>query len=537
MTEFERLVEEFFGFWWRENPTQATAAGVHVHDGALERQDEVSRAERAARYREYLHRFEDHAPRDVGEEVDRALVADRLRWELYELEEVRSFARNPLVYLDGPLTALFLMAVREYAPAQDRARRAAERLAALPRVFEEARANLTAAAPVLVVAAAEVARSGLALLERVLPLHLGVALEDDVAQFAEWELALRTGEAALVSFARWLEEELLPRAAGGHALGRAAFEAKLRYAHGLPYDCAELLVLGEALQRETERALAAVAAELGGGGWRDVVERLKADHPPADGLLDAYRRAVESARAFVEERELVTLPGGEELAVLPTPEYLRPLIPYAAYQAPAPHEVEQRGLFFVTPPPPGAEEEVLRDHSTYAIPVTALHEAYPGHHLQLVWANRAATEPRRVFGTPVFAEGWALYCEELMGEAGYYRDPRERLFQLKDLLWRACRVVVDIGLHTRGWTVDRAVEYLVREAGLERASAEVEVRRYCAEPTQPLSYAVGRREILALRERYRARAGASFRLRDFHDRLLAWGTIPPGLVARGLGLA
>src|SRR5690606_16417725 len=121
----------------------------------------------------------------------------------------------------------------------------------------------------------------------------------------------------------------------------------------------------------------------GGGGWRTVAEQLKSEHPSANELIDVYADAVERAKAFVLERELVSPPPGESLEVSPTPEYLRPLIPYAGYQAPAVHEAEQRGLFYVTPPPEGAEAEVLRDHSIHGIPVTALHEAYPGHHLQL----------------------------------------------------------------------------------------------------------------------------------------------------------
>src|SRR5690606_74030 len=313
---------------------------------------------------------------------------------------------------------------------------------------------------------------------------------------------------------------------GDFALGRVAFETRLRYAHGLADTADSLVEYGEALKRETECALDEVAEGLDGGGrgWRDVYDRLRADHPAAHELLDAYADAVARARAFVVERGLATPPPGEALDVIATPEYLRPLIPYAAYQPPAPHETEQRGLFFVTVPAPDAEE-VLREHSVYGIPITALHEAYPGHHLQLSWANRADTEPRRAFWTPIFAEGWALYCEELMWEQGFYTDPRERLFQLRDLLWRACRLIVDVGLHARGWRPEQAVDFLVREAGPERESAGSEVRRYCADATYPMSCAVGKREILRLRELYRERAGTAFRLGVFHDRLLKWGTI------------
>ncbi|HEX7117604.1 MAG TPA: DUF885 domain-containing protein [Longimicrobiales bacterium] len=533
------LLDEFFAFWWEANPTHATAVGIHTHDGELERTDAATLDERARHFRTYLQAFERSTPADAGEWIDRELVLDRIRWELYALDHVRPHRRDPLVYLEGAFGALYHMAVRDYAPAAERALRAAERLQALHGALDQARENLTPreAAPLLVRTAAAVARSGLVLLDSLLPVHLGKALEDDEQQFARWENARRGAGDALVAFARWLDEELGPQAAGSFAIGREAWETRVRYEHGLHYTAEEILTYGERLKRRTEQALDEVARELGGRSWREIADALKGEHPAADELIDAYATEMARARAFVEERELVTIPGDESLRVTATPEFLRPLIPYAAYQPPAVHEVDQTGLFYVTPPEADDAEERLRDHSRHGIPVTALHEAYPGHHLQLLRSNDASSEPRRVFFTSVFAEGWALYCEELMWEQGFYTDPRQRLLQLKDLLWRACRVVVDVGLHVHGWTAEQAVDYMVAEAGLERSNAEIEVRRYCASPTQPMSYAVGKREILRLRDRYCARAGNGFRLRDFHDRLLAWGTIPPPMIARALGLA
>jgi len=531
------LLDEFFAFWWETNPTHATVVGVHTHDGELERYDAATLEERARHLRGYLDAFERITPAGRGDWIDRELVLDRIRWELYELDHVRTHRRNPLIYLEGAFGALYLMAVRDYAPAAERALRAAERLQALHASLDQARENLTEAAPELVRTAAIVARSGLALLESLLPAHLGTALEDDPDQFSRWENARRGAADALVDFARWLEEDLAPRADGSFALGREAWETRVRYEHGLHYTAEEILAYGEALERRTEVALYQVARELGGRHWRDVVENLKEDHPAVDELIEAYRAEMDRARAFVEENDIVTIPGDEALVVTATPEFLRPLIPYAAYQPPGAFETDQTGFFFVTPPDAEDAEERLRDHCRFGIPVTALHEAYPGHHLQLLRSNAADSQPRRAFFTSVFAEGWALYCEEMMWEQGFYTDLRVRLLQLKDLLWRATRVVIDVGLHVHGWTPERAVDYLVEHAGLERGNAEIEVRRYCASPTQPMSYAVGMREILRLRDRYCARAGNGFRLRDFHDELLSWGTIAPPLIAHGLGIA
>src|SRR5690606_37581701 len=252
MAALDPLLDEFFAYWWSTHPTHATAAGVHAYDAELERHDAASLAERARRHREYLGAFERIDPADVGERIDVELVADRLHWELYELEEVRSHRRNPFHYLDAPLGALYLTAIRDYAPAETRAREAARRLGGLRRVLDEAKENLTEASPVLVEAGEALARSGLSLIEYVLPVHLGTALEDDPAEFARWENALRGAESALLDFSRWLREELAPRATDTFAIGREAFEVRLRYEHGLFYSADELLNFGESLKRRTE---------------------------------------------------------------------------------------------------------------------------------------------------------------------------------------------------------------------------------------------------------------------------------------------
>ncbi|MEO0225767.1 MAG: DUF885 domain-containing protein, partial [candidate division WOR-3 bacterium] len=182
------------------------------------------------------------------------------------------------------------------------------------------------------------------------------------------------------------------------------------------------------------------------------------------------------------------------------------------------------------------QEEVLRGHPVYGIPIIALHEGYPGHHLQLVYSNRTKRKIRKLFGSSVFAEGWALYCEEMMAEVGFYSDPRTKLLKLKDQLWRACRIIIDIGLHTEKINFDEAVNILVNDAKLERVHAEKEVTRYTFTPTQPLSYLIGKKQILEFRHDYETKLGRSFRLKDFHDQLLSFGTIPVVLIREAMGV-
>src|SRR5207244_583996 len=206
--------------------------------------------------------------------------------------------------------------------------------------------------------------------------------------------------------------------------------------------------------------------------------------------------------------------------------FMRPLIPFAAYHSPGPYSRDRTGWFYVTVPDPALplakQERILRDHCRWELAATALHEGHPGHHLQFVHAQAQASDVRKNIWTPLTVEGWALYCEDMMGEEGFYRTEEEQLFQRLHLLWRAVRILLDVGLHTRGMSFDESVERLTA-LGMDRTNAEAEVRRYCAEPAYAMCYAVGRRELLKLREEYRVARGGDFTLRQFHEAVLRGG--------------
>jgi uncharacterized protein (DUF885 family) len=191
-------------------------------------------------------------------------------------------------------------------------------------------------------------------------------------------------------------------------------------------------------------------------------------------------------------------------------------------------------MFFVTLPEPG---QPWRTHCRAELASTALHEGYPGHHLQIVTANRLPSVVRRVISSPVAQEGWALYCESLMAEEGFLARPEQRFFQAHHLLWRALRIILDVSMHTRGMSVADAARCLQEELGFDETSAESEARRYGAYPTYQLCYAVGRREILKLRDDARAARGEAFSISAFHQELLGYGALPTALARWGMGLA
>ncbi len=537
----QTLADQILEDRWRTSPVTATLEGVHRYDHDLDQVGADALADAVARQRAWLARLAaiDRAALPIEARLDHTVLTGHLEAAIDGFERVRAWQKDPGGYASAALYGIFPLALRSFAPVEARAEAAASRLAQVRRLLGEARANLERAtggrvSPRLFTETAiEVVQGGQAFFADVVP-----RLAEPLASHAQKRQLIEANADAMAAFAdylEWLRTVHLPRSTGTFAIGREAFDLKLRTEHGLPYDADQLAAIGREAIEQAERSLVALARTIDPNrSWIEQVEALKHDHPTAVGLLDAYRTEMARARAFVVEHGLATLPPGESLEVIETPVFERPLIPYAAMMPPAPFEEEQKSFFYVTPVDPARPEpaqwEQLKGHPTHAIPVTALHEAYPGHHLQLARANRIASKVRRVVSTPVFVEGWALYCEEMMYEAGFYPDPRVRLFQLKDLLWRACRVTIDVGLHCEGMTPEAAVDLLVTRAHLERANAETEVRRYCATPTQPMSYLIGRREILALRDAYRLKAGKQFALGAFHDTLLSYGSIPVALV-------
>jgi uncharacterized protein (DUF885 family) len=455
---------------------------------------------------------------------------------MFRLEHERPHIRNPGYWLAHAFQGLYAIVSRRNGSAGGRAPAALERLKAIPGFLDTARDTLDEPPSVFVDTALGMLGGGGELVLQVTG-ELGAEAPEMRPQLQQ-----AAGEAleALKRFGVALREEIEP-APDPHAfaVGEDQFGRRLHHEHALVSGAPELWRYGLHLQEESEAALADLARRMGGRPWRDIVEELRGDAPEPGALLDVYKAELARAHAFVEARDLVSIPR-DPVDVVTTPPFMLALVPFAAYEPPPVFLSHQTGRFYVTPPdpslPPEALARQLRGHCRHAIPAMVAHVAYPGHHLQLVTAQGLGSEVRRHVWTPVMVEGWALYCEQLMDESGYYVDDEARLFQLVNLLWRAIRIVLDVGLHTRGMSPAEAVDYMVDHLPIERTSAEAEVRRYCAWPTYQLCYAVGRRELLKLRDAYRERAGASFRPKHFHDELLAYGGIPVALARWGMEL-
>ena len=536
MPPVDDLCRSYLDLKYHFDPAAASSAGLVSHDARLGRFDAEAVREHAAALRSVAGAVEELEVDDVQQEIDRTALLGELRSTVYRLEHEQPHVRNPGFWLGHLFQGLYAVLARHDGAAGGRAPAALERLRATSGFLEGARGTLREPPSVFVDTALGMLGGGG---ELVVQLAAAMAQE---APDLQSELQTAAGEAlqALKRFGTALRDEIEPSAdVHAFAIGEEQFSRRLHHEHALVSGAPELWRYGLHLQEETEAALTELAAEMGGREWRAVVEELRTDAPEPDELLGVYREELDRAHRFVQERDLVGIPEGP-VEVIPTPRFLVSLVPFAAYEPPPIFLGAQTGRFYVTRPdsslPPAALAQQRRGHCRHAIPAMVAHEAYPGHHLQLVRAQELPSQVRRHLWTPVMVEGWALYCEQLMEETGYYGTVEARLFQLVNLLWRAVRIVLDIGLHTRGMSPQEAVDYMVRHLPIERSSAESEVRRYCAWPTYQLCYAVGRRELLRLRDAYREREGDRFTHRRFHDELLAYGGLPVSLARWGMDL-
>jgi len=537
---FLKLVDDYLDRVWEMWPVSATAAGVHNYDHDMDHVDRASRENFLTFQDQTLRALEEIERRDglSGEnQIDLQIFASVLRGSLITDKDYNRYLLNPCLYPYTALYGCFILILRDFAPPELRYRSLIARLKEIPRYLMEARDNLRLSESIPALwreMAVTVTASGQRLFSKII-----MDLSGQIAGMKNDLLSAATlASKAFKNYQEFLEEELVSKPNRSYACGEEYFNFILREEHRLPYDAGELERIGrEQVELISDRLSRAAAAFGPGRDWPQLIDEIKSQTPAAEELSDAYRREVARSRAFLAENDLVSLPADESLAIIDTPDFYRSTLPYAAYMPPGAFEKKQQGFFWVTPVnkelSPDEHRNRLAGHSHAAIELRSVHEGFPGHHLQMVLANGSNSKVRRLFMTDVYVEGWALYCEEMMNEAGYYRHPGAELIQLKDQLWRACRIVIDARLHTERCSFDEAVDMLVTTARLERPSAVAEVRRYTQSPTQPMSYLIGKIELEKIITAI-GRAKPGIHLKEIHDRLLTCGAIAPTLVSRAL---
>jgi hypothetical protein len=536
MSAVEELCRSYLDARWHFDPAAASAAGLAAHDGRLGRFDDASVRELLAAYRSLAGAAEELDVEDQQEEIDRTALLDELRVQLFRFQHEEPHRRDPSFWLRHLAEGLHAVAERPDADAAA-ATDLTTRLGAVPDYLTAATATLHEPPRILADGALGMLGGAAELLVGLMQRFTPIA-GDGVPAL---EAATRDALAALKAYGEAVSGRIAPSAdPHAFAVGEVQFNRRLHHEHALLAGAPELWRYGLHLRDEVEAELAQVARRIDPSRpWRDLVERLREEEAPESGpVLTLYDAELARARRFVEERGLVPATDAP-VAVAPTPDWLRPLVPVAAYRPSPPHLPSQRATLHVTLPPgpvgSEARRRLLREHAMPGVPAAVAHEGWPGRHAFAAARARLGLV-RRTIGTPLMADGWALYALDAMQEAGWDRRPEERLFRLLRLLRAAVRVDLDIGLHTRGLSPEEGVAELLRRLPMDRRTAEAEVLRCCQAPTYGLCEAVGRRELLALREACAARDGAAFSAPRFHAEVLGYGALPVTLVRWGMGL-
>ncbi len=351
--------------------------------------------------------------------------------------------------------------------------------------------------------------------------------------------ATESTRSALARFRVFLSDTLQPGEEHSWAVGEEYYDWLLKEVHFLPYNSAEMIREGWRRHNETKRLLRDFAWRIDSTkSLQQIIGSMKSRHPEPGKITDAYRMESDRARRLLVERSLITIPEPETLLFVPTPPALRETYAWAGYGGITMQENVPAGRFFVTDIVPEMTpvqvEEKLRAQNHGWITVIALHEGYPGHHLQNLYAMKSPRKVRSRFGSTYYGEGWALYAESWMARNGFYQNADDSLAWLQMRLWRTARVIIDPSIHTGRMTYEQAVQFFVDEVGLERSAAEVEVNRYTTWPTQAPSYIIGWLEIEKLKEELEDRLGAQFSERQFVETFLSVGSLPLDLMKRAV---
>jgi len=521
---FYDLVEGRFRRIVGDNPIVGTYLGIHTEDHRLGDGTRDAVLGELEAEKAYLGIIETLDPAGLSADArfERDLELHNVRRTIFDADVHRVWERRSTA-LDLIGDALFLPFAQDYAPLPERLDAIASRLEAVPRYLEQ---TLTRATVPQVRAWQELEIESAADLPAFFEEILAAGAELPEAEQRRLERAARTARTAIADYASQLTASLAS-GTDDWALGRERYDelVELRAFDGLDADA--ILEIGDDQLEANKAARIRVAREIDDTvDEATVIDRLKRDHPTTfEAALEAYRTVMLRARQHLIDRDIVTVPPDERIEVIETPEYLRNVIPFAAYFSPPKFDSKPKGIYVVTPSVDDDPNAML-EHSYSSISNTSIHEAYPGHHLQLAVANGHPSLTRLLADAPEFVEGWGMYSEQMMREQGFDDAPNFRLNLHTDAIWRACRIILDVRMHRGEIGIDEAIAFLVEQTSFERANARAEVRRYTYTPTYQLSYLLGKVLLLGLRADEQARLGGRFSLRDFHDTLLRNGSLP-----------
>ena len=521
-----KLADEFYA-WRNENyPVFSSDAGLHTWDNRLTDYTPAKIAERAQRVRKLLGqvRAMPAAKWPKEDRIDWMLFRAQLEGSDFGSRVLQSESRDPQLYVGECSNAIFSLLKKEYDAPRTRALAATERLKQMPAMLTQGERNLQKPLKLFARLAIESARSIDPLFNDSL-----MTLARDMAP-AEREALVKARDSALVAihgFADRLEKRL-PSMPDFTPMGAANYNYYLKNVLLLPLDAEQVAMVGRT-ELARYRALESLLPDPSLADPDPA--RSKSIPPDQASFLAAYESREQEMISFMKEHKIVTIPdylGRFEIRQLP--EAFKPTSPGGFMNPPGLYDKDASGFFFIPTYNPKSKNFYIRAAIEDPRPILG-HEGIPGHFMQISIANHLPNEIRRQHGDGIFVEGWALYGEEMLMRTGLYPENSAAQGQILRLSrYRSARIGVDVNLHTGKWSFEQAVQYFMEGGGLDREAAEGEAAGAASSPTQKISYIIGKWQIMNLLGRYRDKAGANFRLGQFHDDLLKNGSLPLSIV-------
>ena len=551
--EFEKIAREYLEGILASHPESATDLGDHRFDGQLTDYSHAARDRllaQARRSRDSLKNFEDFSQLTGPNQVDVRILRDNIDNEIFELEELKEADWNPLVYNQSLANGLYLIVARDFDSPENRIPNLRKRMEAIPHVIEQAKENLRHPPRIHTETAIEQVQGAIGLVRE------GLSPLLDQAPQMKKELALLQEKTATVleDYKKWLQDDLLKRSDGDFRIGPDKFRKKLRFTLASDLSMEEITKRAQADLQQTQTAIYETALPLYKRCFPNadektladkhkitaaVLDKLAAEHPDNNTVVGYAQKVVGEATDFVKTHDLVTVPT-KPLDVIVMPEFKRG-VAIAYCDASGPLEKNGKTFYAVAPTPNDWSKDrkgsFYREYNDYMIRDLTVHEAMPGHYLQLAHANEfhAPTLVRAVFQSGTFVEGWAVYCEQMMAEQGY-GGPEVKMEQLKMRLRAIANAILDQSIHVGNMSEQQAMNLMMKEAFQQEGEAVAKWKRARLTSAQLSTYFVGVSEHLALREAVKKKLSNGFDLKKYNDQVISYGNAPVKYVRELMGL-
>src|SRR5437867_2474209 len=551
---FQRTAHDYIEQYLQANPEDATELGDHRFDGQLTDYSAEARAKELATQKEFREKLNalDGSRLTGANTIDFRILKENIDYKIFQAEELKEPEWNPLVYMQSLANSVYLLVARDFAPPEKRIPNLRQRMDEIPRVIAQAKANLQHPPRVHTETAIEQTQGAISLVREGLAplLDQSPRMKKDLTPLQEKTAA------ALEDYKKWLQNDLLPRSDGDFRLGAEKYRKKLRFALASDLSMEEIMKRATADLQQTQTAIYETAlplykkyfpsADPAAAGLADkhevtaaVVDKLAEQHPDDATVVDYAKKIVTEATDFAKQHDLVTVPN-VPLDVIAMPEFKRG-VAIAYCDAPGPLDKTGKTFFAVAPTPKDwskeRRESFFREYNNYMIRDLTVHEAMPGHFLQLARSNefRAPTLIRAIFQSGPFIEGWAVYCEQMMAEQGY-GGPEVEMQQLKMRLRAICNAILDQSIHAGNMTEKEALDLMMKEGYQQEGEAVAKWKRARLTSAQLSTYFVGATEHLDLRAADQKRLGKDFDLKKYNDRVISYGSPPVKYVRELIGL-